>query len=62
MIRRTLGLAVAVVLVLAGGLFALQGLGYVEGSEMTDVAFWAVVGPIMAGFGLALGIVSLQKR
>lgn len=61
-LRRTLGLAIAAVLVCAGALFAVQGLGYVEGSEMTDVGFWAIVGPLMAGFGLALGIVILQKR
>lgn len=48
---------------LAGGvLFTLQGLGYVTGSAMTGKAFWAGAGPILAGFGIALGIVSLQKR
>jgi hypothetical protein len=46
---------------LAGGIWALQGLGYLEGSSMTDSTFWAVVGPIVAGFGLALMIVGMQR-
>jgi hypothetical protein len=46
---------------LAGGIWALQGLGYLEGSSMTDSTFWAVVGPIVAGFGVALMIVGMQR-
>ena len=56
------GLAVAAGLVLAfsGLLFTAQGLGYVGGSPMTDERFWAMVGPIIAGFGVALVIVGLR--
>ncbi len=46
----------------AGLVFTLQGLGYIEGSEMTGVEFWAVVGPIIAGLGVALAIVGLRRN
>ena len=57
---RGLAITAGIVLALAGGLFTLQGLGYVGGSPMTDERFWAMVGPIIAGFGLALVIVGLR--
>lgn len=43
-----------VVLVLLGILWTLQGLGRVDGSVMSGVTFWAVVGPIVALVGLGL--------
>jgi drug/metabolite transporter superfamily protein YnfA len=43
-----------VVLVLTGGIFTAQGLGYLAGSPMTGVTLWAVVGPILAIVGIAL--------
>lgn len=49
-----------VVMVLAGLLFTLQGLGYVGGSPMSDVDFWAIAGPAIAGLGVALVIVGLR--
>jgi hypothetical protein len=48
-----IGLAVAAM----GALWTFQGLGYVKGSPMTGVSFWATVGPIVAGLGVALAIV-----
>ena len=45
----------------AGTLWTLQGLGYVKGSPMTGVSFWAVVGPIVAGLGVALAIVGARR-
>ena len=54
---RTIGLIMSVLLVLVGLVWTFQGLGYIEGSPMTGVDFWAVVGPAVAGFGIALGIV-----
>lgn len=59
---RTVGLAVAGLMVLAGALWTLQGLGYVEGSAMTGERTWSIIGPIVAGLGVALGIVLLQNR
>jgi hypothetical protein len=57
---RVAGLAVAVVLVIIGIVWTLQGLGYLEGSPMTGVEFWAIAGPVLAGLGVALGIVVVQ--
>ena len=54
--------ALGAVMVVAGLLFTLQGLGYVEGSAMSGVEFWAIAGPIIAGLGVALMIVGLQRR
>ena len=59
---RTVGLAVAGLMVLAGALWTLQGLGYLEGSAMTGERTWSIIGPIVAGLGVALGIVLLQNR
>ena len=59
---RALGLVAAVLLVVLGGLWTLQGLGYVGGSSMTGSDTWAIVGPVVAGLGVALGIVVAQRR
>jgi hypothetical protein len=45
----TLGL-LAVVL---GAVWTVQGLGYVDGSLMTDKPIWAVVGALLVLIGLA---------
>jgi hypothetical protein len=54
---RAVGLFVSALMILVGVVWTFQGLGYIEGSPMTGVEFWAVVGPALAGFGIALGIV-----
>lgn len=54
--------AVGGLMTLAGAVFALQGLGYLEGSTMTGEATWAIIGPIVAGLGVALMIVGLQRN
>jgi hypothetical protein len=59
---RAVALALAALLVAAGLLFTFQGLGYIKGSAMTGVDFWAVLGPAIAGFGVALAIVALRGR
>ncbi len=58
--RRTLLVVLAVVIFLTGLLWTLQGLGYVGGSPMTGRSVWAVVGPVVAGFGVALGFVAVR--
>lgn len=60
--RKALPLLLGGVMLLAGLLWTMQGLGYVAGSPMTGVTFWAVVGPLVAGFGVALMIVSFRNR
>ena len=58
---RVLGLAAGILMVLVGGLWTFQGLGYVEGSPMTGSDTWAIIGPIVAGLGVALVIVVIQR-
>ncbi len=57
---RAIGLFLSALMILVGAVWTFQGLGYIEGSPMTGVQFWAVVGPALAGFGIALGIVVLR--
>ena len=53
---------VGIALVVVGGIWTFQGLGYLERSPMTGVSFWAIVGPVVAGFGLALMLVLRDRR
>ena len=50
------------VMVLTGAVWTFQGLGYLEGSPMTDQSIWAVLGPILAGLGVALVLVGVRRR
>ena len=59
---RRLAIVLGVVMLLVGGLWTAQGLGYVGGSVMSDNDTWAIIGPIVAGLGVALVIVGLQRR
>lgn len=59
---KSVPLVLGVVMLVVGGVFTFQGLGYLEGSPMTGVEFWAVVGPVIAGLGVSLIIVSLQNK
>ncbi len=60
--RKALPWIVAVAMVVVGGVWTFQGLGYLEGSPMTGVSFWAIIGPVVAGFGLALMLVLRDRR
>jgi hypothetical protein len=60
-VRRGIGIPVGLVMVVFGALFTFQGLGYVGGSAMTGSSFWAIVGPLIAGLGVALLIVSARR-
>lgn len=59
---RVIALVLAGLLVAVGLLWTFQGLGYIKGSAMTGVDLWAVLGPAVAGFGVALAIVALRRR
>jgi hypothetical protein len=59
---KILPLVIGVLMVVGGAVFTFQGLGYLEGSAMTGSDFWAVVGPLIAGFGVALLVVTFQNR
>jgi len=60
--KNTLLISVGVVIAIAGIVFALQGLGYVGGSVMSGVTFWAVAGPVIALAGIALAALGLRHR
>ena len=59
---RPLLIGVGVLMVLTGALWTAQGLGYVGGSAMTDVEVWAIIGPLVAGFGVALVFSAARRR
>jgi hypothetical protein len=58
--RRTLPITIGVLMVVAGAVWTFQGLGYLKGSPMTGVELWAVLGPLVAGFGVALTYVGIR--
>ena len=58
---RVVGLVAAGIMIALGGLWTAQGLGYVEGSSMSGEDTWAIIGPIIAGLGVALAIVVVQN-
>ena len=59
--RPAMRLALAILLIGAGLLWTLQGLGFVQGSVMSGVTVWAVVGPLVAVGGIWL-IVRSRRR
>ena len=59
---RPLLVALAAVMVLVGAVWTLQGLGYLEGSPMTDQSIWAILGPLLAGLGVGLVVVAARRR
>jgi uncharacterized membrane-anchored protein YitT (DUF2179 family) len=59
---RPLLIALGAIMVVMGGIWTFQGLGYLEGSPMTDQTVWAIIGPILAGLGVALVIVGVRRR
>ena len=60
--KNSLLIAADVVITIAGVIFVLQGLGYIGGSVMTGVTFWAVAGPLIALAGIAMATVGLRRR
>lgn len=59
---RTGLLVVGVLVLLAGAVFAGQGLGYIPGSFMTGDIHWFWIGSGMILAGLALGGAALWRR
>ena len=45
-----------------GALWTLQGLNLLDGSVMSGVTVWAIIGPVVAVAGLALIVVGVRKR
>jgi hypothetical protein len=59
---RALGIVAGVLMVLVGAVWTIQGLGYLGGSPMTGAEVWAIIGPVLAGLGVALVIVAVRRR
>lgn len=57
---RLIALALSGLMVVVGVVWTLQGLDVIKGSSMSGQDFWALVGPALAGFGIALGFVALR--
>lgn len=57
---KVIALVLGGLMLVVGGVWTLQGLGYLAGSPMTGVTFWALAGPVVAGLGVALVIVGYR--
>jgi hypothetical protein len=63
--KKAIPITLGLLLTVLGVVWALQGLGYVGGSSMSGEQIWAVIGPVVAAFGVALLYVTFrgpQKR
>jgi hypothetical protein len=60
--KNSLLIAVGVLITIAGVVWGLQGLGYIGGSVMSGVTFWAVAGPLVALAGLTMAAVGVRRR
>ena len=58
---RVVGLVAALLMLVVGAVWTFQGLGWMGGSSMSGEETWATIGPIVAGLGVALGIVVVQN-
>jgi hypothetical protein len=57
--KRALLTGAGALITAAGIVFTLQGLGFLGGSVMSGVTFWAVVGPVIAAAGIVLAGLAL---
>jgi hypothetical protein len=55
-------IAAGALITVAGIVFCLQGLGYIGGSSMTGVTFWAAAGPVIALAGIVIMTLGLRRR
>ena len=60
--RRVVLVGTGFLLMLAGAVFTLQGLGILGGSVMSGVTFWAVAGPVIVLAGVILAALGLRDR
>lgn len=54
-------ITIGVVLVVLGGVWALQGLGFIGGSAMTGSTLWAIIGPIIVVAGIVLVALGFRR-
>ena len=60
--NRTLLRPVGVLCVLLGILWLLQGTGYLGGSVMSGVTFWAIAGAVLIVVGIVLMVIAHRAR
>jgi hypothetical protein len=60
--RRTVVVVLGLLMLAVGAVWTLQGLGVLGGSVMSGVEVWAVIGPLVAGLGVALAYVGARGR
>ncbi|MGA8210104.1 MAG: hypothetical protein WB441_08725 [Nocardioidaceae bacterium] len=60
--RRAVVIVLGLLMLVVGAVWTFQGLGYLEGSAMTGVEVWAILGPLVAGLGVALVVVGARRR
>ncbi len=53
---------IGVALVVIGGVWFGQGMGWIGGSPMTGVTLWAVLGPLVALAGMGLAVQAARSR
>ena len=59
--NREVGLAVGVLVFVAGTVFTLQGVGVLKGSSMSDTTTWTILGPIIAVIGAGIALRATRK-
>lgn len=59
---KNLQAGLGVLLILMGLVWTLQGLGYLAGSAMTGVTFWAIIGPIVAIVGVLVVARAVRRK
>jgi hypothetical protein len=60
--KSSLLIGAGALITVVGIVFALQGLGYIGGSVMSGVTFWAIAGPLIALAGIAMAVFGVRSR
>ncbi|WP_134428159.1 hypothetical protein [Mycobacterium ulcerans] len=53
--------AVGLIIALFGSIWALQGVGVLGGSPMSNTTTWSVIGPITALVGIVIAVISWRR-
>lgn len=60
--KRSLLWPIGAFLVLIGGVWTAQGIGWLHGSPMTDQTQWAIIGPIVILAGGVLVVLGTRRQ
>ena len=60
--KKTMLALLALGMVVVGTIWTFQGLGYIGGSAMSGREEWSIIGPLVAGLGVALIIVVTRPK